>query len=95
MAVMSAPTPPMAAASDRFRIGRRCSQMTSAPTATNTVTIRWLMTVAASSTAGSPKPVRSSSARARAPRKNRPRPMAMQNENSPASVLARLPPQIV
>ena len=95
MAVTRAPTAPMAAATDRLRTGRRWSQITTAPTMTNTATIRWLMTVAASRAAGTAKPLRSSRARASDPRKNSPRAMAMQKENSPARVLARLPPQIV
>ena len=95
IAVRQKATTATPSAAGRLRSGRRCSQITTAPTATNTATMRWLMTVAASSAAGSASPFRSSSDRARAPMKNSPRARAMVKENSPARLLARFPPQIV
>jgi hypothetical protein len=50
--------------------------------------------VSASSTAGSHNEPRRSSARARVPRKSSESDRAIMNENSPASVLARLPPMM-
>jgi hypothetical protein len=56
MAVTRKATAATDRAGRKLRAGRRCNQMITAPTATKTATMRWLMTVAASSAAGIHRP---------------------------------------
>ena len=93
-AVRSTPTTPIAASRVALRSGRKTSQMTIAPTTAKMPTTTWLMTVNASSTAGSHIGPRRSSARASVPRKNNDNANAIMNEYSPANVLASVPPMM-
>ncbi|CAB4652524.1 unannotated protein [freshwater metagenome] len=94
-AVSNAPTPPMAADSPNDLSGRfAVAQITKAATTANIATTMWLMTVAARSKAGIHARVLRSSADAKAPRNTNARAIAIEKENSPASVLLRVPPMM-
>jgi hypothetical protein len=84
----------MAATIGNVRLGRRASHTMSAPTTANMPTTRWLITTAANRTAGKHIRRRCSSEYARAPRKKSASARAKVNENSPAKLLARLPPMM-
>ncbi len=93
-AVSRTPTTPTAARRVKFLTGRMINQITTPAYTAKIATTTWLRMVSASSTAGSQSGPRRSSARANVPRKKSDSASAIMNENSPASVLGRLPPMM-
>ena len=93
-AVSSAPTTPMATVRPKLRQGWWNNHTIRPATTANTPTMRWLVTVSASSSAGSQRRRRVWSESAKVPRKNNANASASEKENSPAIVLAIVPPMM-
>ena len=93
-AVSRTPTAPTAATRVKLRTGCRISQSTIPASTAKIATTRWLVIVSASSNAGNHMGPRRSSARASVPRKKSASANASMNENSPARVLASVPPMM-
>ena len=94
-AVSNAPAPPIAADCPNTRSGRlTVAHIIKAATTANIATTIWLSTVAARRSAGTHERVLRLSAEANAPRNTSARAIPIEKENSPASVLRRVPPMM-